>query len=235
MTSSFDVLVNDDFATRIIIFSTMIMSVLLLVSQMTIMNRTYLAIMGYISGEWALVTEENENNNGNDPMNDTNFSNESRPRFKSWMYDLFGIGARPAHSSPFRRSNSTLMKWDPKRRYQKGDRIAYDHGVYEAMSNSPEGPPFDPFLRAAHDVFRDELGHPYTSHVLACLSIGCAFLATVLVTLVLFWKNAGWNFIPLLLCFAASLVGGYAVTHVGKRDAGNLIGISNEIAKCVME
>eukprot|EP00569_Conticribra_weissflogii_P002720 CAMPEP_0171336950 /NCGR_PEP_ID=MMETSP0878-20121228/6380_1 /TAXON_ID=67004 /ORGANISM="Thalassiosira weissflogii, Strain CCMP1336" /LENGTH=941 /DNA_ID=CAMNT_0011838517 /DNA_START=32 /DNA_END=2857 /DNA_ORIENTATION=- len=229
LTSSYDTLAKDDFVTRVIIISVMITTVLLLASQMTIMNRTYLAIMGYISGEWALVTEERDDDSRRDPGVERS---ESKSCLKFWWHEFIGFGAKSNNVTPVRRSsNATLMQWDPKRRYQKGDRIAYEDAVYEAISNSPEGPPFDPFLRAAHDVFRDELGHPDTSHVLACLSIASAFMATVLVTLVLFWKNAGWNFIPLLLCCASTLVGGYAVTHAGKKDTDCLAKISEEIAK----
>ncbi len=229
MTSSYDTLAKDDFVTRVIVISIMINTVLLLVSQMTIMNRTYLAIMGYISGEWALVTEEQDGGSRRDSGVERN---ELKSRLKQWWHDFFGFSAKSSNVAPIRRSsNETLMQWDPKRRYQKGDRIAYEDSVYEAISNSPEGPPFDPFLRAAHDVFRDELGHPHTSHVLACLSIASAFMATVLVTLVLFWKNAGWNFIPLLLCCASTLVGGYSVTHIGKKVTDCFVEISEEIAR----
>ena len=196
LTSSYDALVKDDFVTRIIVLSTMLISSMLLIAQMTMMNRTYLAIMGYISGEWALVTDDNDNIAGNDTNANSNSNNnnsneptifQSFYRLKLWIYDLFGIGTKPIHSPPLRRSNSTLMHWDPKRRYQKGDRIAYGDSIYEAMSNSPEGPPFDPFLRAAHDIFRDELGHPSTSHVLASLSVGCLALASGLFVIMLVW------------------------------------------------
>ncbi|KAL7534236.1 hypothetical protein ACHAXR_008188 [Thalassiosira sp. AJA248-18] len=225
LTSSYDALTGDDFATRLIITSTVLITAVLLVAQMTIMNRTYLAIMGYISGEWELVTETG------DDADDEPYVSSSRFRPKSWLYDIFGIGSKPTQSYSTRRSNSTLMQWDPKRRYQKGDRIAYDDAVYEAVSNSPEGPPFDPFLRAAHDLFCDELGHPSSSNMIPCLSMGCVVLASMLLSALLIWRNAGWNYHPLLLCLAASLVGGYAITHSTERSLHGMRKIASEIAQ----
>lgn len=235
LTSSYDALTGDDFATRLIITSTVLITAVMLVAQMTLMNRTYLAIMGYISGEWELVTET-----GDDADDGESSGSSSRFRPK-WLYDVFGIGSKPSsaregyHSSSHHRhsgsrsSNSTLMQWDPKRRYQKGDRIAYDEAVYEAVSNSPEGPPFDPFLRAAHDLFCDELGHPSSSNMLPCLSMGCVVLASMLLSALLIWRNAGWNYHPLLLCLAAALVGGYAITHSTERSLHGMRKIAEEI------
>ena len=222
LTSSYDVLATDDIATRIIIVTTVLITAVLLVGQMSLMNRTYLAIMGYISGEWELVTEMSE-----DAEDD--LSSQSRFRPKSLLYDIFGIGSKPIQPYSKRGSN-TLMQWDPKRRYQKGDRIAYDDCVYEAVSNSPEGPPFDPFLRAAHDLFCDELGHPSSSNILPCLSMGCVVLASMLLSSILIWRNAGWNHQPLVLCFSASLVGGYALTHSTERSFNGMKKIADEIA-----
>ena len=187
LTSSYDALMGDDFATRLIITSTVLITVVMLVAQMTLMNRTYLAIMGYISGEWELVTDSTDETDDNEPS----AVSQGRFRPKSWLYDIFGIGNKPTQSYSTRRSNATLMQWDPKRRYQKGDRIAYDDAVYEAVSNSPEGPPFDPFLRAAHDLFCDELGHPSSSNMMPCLSMGCVVLASMLLLAMLIWRNAG--------------------------------------------
>ena len=224
LTSSYDALNGDDFATRLIITTTVLMTAVLLIAQMTIMNRTYLAIMGYISGEWELVTDTG------DDAEDEPIS-QSRFRPKAWLYDIFGIGSKPTQSYSTRRSNSTLMQWDPKRRYQKGDRIAYDDSVYMAVSNSPEGPPFDPFLRAAHDLFCDELGHPKSSNMMPCLSVACMVLAITLASAFFIWQSCGWYYKPLLLCLGASLIGGYAVTHATERSLYGMRKIANEIAQ----
>ncbi|KAL9190779.1 hypothetical protein ACHAXT_000485 [Thalassiosira profunda] len=227
LTNSYDALVGDDFATRLIITTTVLLTSVLLIAQMT-QDRTYLAIMGYISGgEWEPVVTE--------PEEDDEDASSSHKR-KSWLspvYDILGVSSKhgPSYSTRRSNSNSTLMQWDPKRRYQKGDRIAYDDGVYEAVSNSPEGPPFDPFLRAAHDLFSDELGHPSSSNMMPCLSMGCIVLASMLFSALLFWKNAGWNYHPLLFCLAASLIGGYAISHATERSIHGMRKIASEIAE----
>lgn len=224
LTSSYDALVGDDFATRLIITTTVVLTGLLLIAQMGLMNRTYFAIMGYISGEWELVTETGDEND------DEQSVSQSRFWPKSWLYDVLGIGSKPIQSYSTRRSN-TLMQWDPKRRYQKGDRIAYDDAVYEAVSNSPEGPPFDPFLRAAHDLFDEELGHPSSSAMMPILSMGTIVMASMLLGCMLIWRNAGWNYYPLLLCLTASLIGGYVVAHSTERSIHGMKAIAEEIAK----
>jgi hypothetical protein len=223
LTSSFDALVGDDFATRLITTSTVLVTAICLMAQMTLMNRTYLAIMGYISGEWELVTE----------TGDSNDEDLSAPTSRFWpkslLYDFFGFGPKPAQFHLLRRSTNTLMQWDPKRRYRKGDRITYDDAVYEAVSNSPEGPPFDPFLRAAHDIFGDELGHPSSSNLMPCLSMGCLVMACIMLTSMLIWMNYGWNFRPLLLCFASVLIAGYAINHSTERSLYGMRKIAKEI------
>jgi len=257
LTTSYDALMGDDFATRLIITSTVLITAVLLVAQMTLMNRTYFAIMGYISGEWELATEKTSDdadgdNNNTSSSSSSGVSPVQRFRPKSWLYNVLGIEngssstsrnppshhhggssrgghGRGSNNGGNNNSNATLMQWDPKRRYQKGDRIAYDDAVYEAASNSPEGPPFDPFLRAAHDLFCDELGHPSSSNMMPCLSMGCVVLASMLLSAMLIWRNAGWNYHPLLLCFAASLVGGYAITHSTERSLYGMRNIATEI------
>lgn len=201
LASSFDTLMGDDFATRMIATSVLLVTAILLIAQMTLMNRTYLAIMGYISGEWELVTEASEG------QEDDVFISPKRFRPKSLPFELFGIGSKPF---PTRRSNN-FMQWDPKRRYQKGDRIACGDSIYEAVSNSPEGSPFDPFLRAAHDLFCDELGHPSASSMIPSLSMGCLVLAGMLLTATLIWRSNAW--LPMVICFAATLLAGCGLNH----------------------
>jgi hypothetical protein len=41
--------------------------------------------------------------------------------------------------------------------------------IYKAASNSPDGRPFDLYLRATCDLFRNELGHPAASNVITIL------------------------------------------------------------------
>ena len=52
----------------------------------------------------------------------------------------------------------------------------------------------------------------------------------MLLSAVLIWKNASWNYHPLVLCFASSLVGGYAITHSTERSYNDIKDISDQIA-----
>ena len=223
LSNSYDALQRDDSASVIIWVSTVLITLLLLTAQMTITNRTYLAIMGYISGEWALVDDV-------DYTPDDQPNTSQRSFFQFLMEGLGFTSSSSSSSSKFnRRSTSTLMQWDPKRRYQKGDRIAYDECVYEAISNSPEGPPFDPFLRTAHDLFSDELGQPMTSYMMSCLASSFIILSSKLLAFIAFWRNSGSNYQPLFLCLVASLVGGLAVTHSRERSITETSKILDEI------
>jgi hypothetical protein len=177
--------------------------------------------MGYISGEWALVDDVDYT-----PDDQPNTSQRS---FFQFLMEGFGFTSSSSSSKFNRRSTSTLMQWDPKRRYQKGDRIAYDECVYEAISNSPEGPPFDPFLRTAHDLFSDELGQPMTSYMMSCLASSFIILSSKLLAFIAFWRNSGSNYQPLFLCLIASLVGGLAVTHSRERSITETSKILDEI------
>lgn len=200
LSSSYDALAKDHFVTRVAVFVTAFVTASLLVSQMTLMSRSYLAIMGYICGEWGLVREEK--NEGED----------------STLATFFGIGAKRSLHPPLRRSNNAnIMQWDPKRKYQKGDRIAFEDCIYEALSNSPEGLPFDPFLRAAADLYSDEFGHPGTSSMLTRMVIGCGAFTCVLLVITYLWRSYGWNWTPLFLCALSTLVGGHAIARVAFR------------------
>jgi hypothetical protein len=46
-----------------------------------------------------------------------------------------------------------------------------------------------------------------------------------------FWKNAGWNYFPLLLCFASALIAGHAINHSTERSIYGMKKIADEIAE----
>lgn len=136
----------DYLATFLVAISVVVVSALLLLAQAVTLNGSYLAIMGYICGEWTQVENPSSKTSSNHPS-----------------------------------------QWDPRRRYKKGDIIVVNGSFwfprqvfYKATSNSPEGRPFDIFLRATHDMFRNELGHPATSRILAAAVRGhLVFIAVI--------------------------------------------------------
>ena len=179
--------------------SVIVITISMLLAQAATLNRSYLGIMGYLTGEWVLVDE-------NDPS--------------------LADGPRP-------------YPWDPRRRYKKGDLICLESSssphatrvVYRAHSNSPEGKPTDFFLRAAHDAFRNELGHPASSHLIAFLSavqfglISMSILMILLYELILERPTAS-----LVWTLTANLVAVYGGMIVGTPKYKDIARLADEIS-----
>jgi hypothetical protein len=175
----------DYFAALLIFLSVIFISSILLVAQAVTLNGSYLAITGYICGEWTQVDAQSE------------------PSLKNGS----------AHPS----------QWDPKRRYKKGDLVVVNRtfwlprqAYYKATSNSPEGTPFDVFLQATHGLFRNELGHPSTSKLLALLIRGHLIFIAFLMVIVL--GNAllsGNSANGMLYTLAANVIACYGAINAG--------------------
>lgn len=139
-----------------------IISLILLVAQMVVLNKSYLSTMAYISGEWALIDSR---------------KNSKRSLSSAALQQLSSTGSEPT-------------VWDPKRKYKKGELVCYPHAsdaIYQATSNSPEGKPRDRELYGMNELLKKELGHPSTSSYLSDLAAiqFMVILAHMLVWLVL--------------------------------------------------
>lgn len=114
-------------------------------------------------------------------------------------------------------SGPTPSQWDPRRRYKKGDLISQSFPglgtptIYKATSNSPEGRPMDLFLRATHDLFRNEVGHPATSTIIAYASAAQLFVSLLVVLLVLCYQALDYSYGSLLWTLAANVVATYGI------------------------
>lgn len=196
-----------------VVLSVVLVSVLLLVAQLLTLDRSYLAMMGYLAGEWKLVDK--------DELSSMN---------------AYGAAA-PA-------------PWDPRRRYKKGDLILYNTSsggfsvgggssssssrksrVYMAVSSHPpEGPPFDLFLRASHDLFRHELGHQSTSRILAvAFRIHAVFIA-LLVGLLALYLLRNDNTAALRTALVANVIALHGLVRVGTTNRAELNTVAKEIA-----
>lgn len=177
------------------IISVFVITWALLLAQAATLNRSYLGIMGYIAGEWAVV-------DGSDPSL---------------------AGAAPS-------------QWDPRRRYKKGDLIVQNYpgfggqSIYKATSNSPEGRPFDLYLRATHDLFRNELGHPATSNAIAFASGVQMGLVMLLILSIFCYQLLDYNCDSLLWTLAANLVAAYGTICVTRPDYSELNKLAQEIS-----
>jgi hypothetical protein len=128
-------------------------------------------------------------------------------------------------------------QWDPRRRYKKGDVIVQSHpgfggqSIYRATSNSPEGRPFDLYLRATHDLFRNELGQPVTSYLVA-LSVNTQIGFTALVALIVLWYQImNYPCGGLLWTLAANIVATYGLSSVGLPHKNEIETLAREINK----
>jgi hypothetical protein len=163
--------------------SVIFVTVALLLCQAVTLNRSYLGIMGYLTGEWVLVDTDSDKSILEGP---------NRPSL-----------------------------WDPRRRYKKGDLVAETASpnfgktvVYRSISNNPEGRPSDSYSRASHHMFRNELGHPASSQVIAFLSTLQFTWILVLMLGILWYQIMGHDNSSLLWTFAANLVASYGTIAV---------------------
>jgi hypothetical protein len=124
-------------------------SVVLLLAQTFVLNRSYLSILAYHSLEWDFV------------------ENPRRSKSKKTQQPQ----VNPV--SPASNQQQSATVWESKRKYMKGDLVYYPDAsgaMYRATSNSPEGHPYDREFRGVNEMFRMELGHPATSDLLGKLA-----------------------------------------------------------------
>ena len=131
----------------------------------------------------------------------------------------------------------TPSQWDPRRRYKKGDLIVQNfpgfggQSIYRATSNSPEGRPFDLYLRATHDVFRNELGHQITSHVISVLANTQIVFLALLTVMILWYQFMDYHCGGLLWILAANIVAAYGLLNVGLPNLTEFQTLASEISK----
>jgi len=198
--SAFAAVRHDIGSVVAVLVSIIVISGVLLMAQLVTLNKSYLAMMGYIAGEWKLVK---------------NYKGTSVP-----------------------------PQWDPRRRYKKGDLIRAHHSfrlgsvvggggsVYMATSNSPEGRPFDLFLRATHDLFRQELGDGSTSRMIVAMARIQSVLITMIAALTAFyWMRANTTVTSLATTLVANIVALFGLVQVGFMDnRSELKSIAKEVS-----
>lgn len=182
--------INPDRGSALITISSIIViTSVLLLAQLVTLNKSYLAIMGHLAGEWKLV-------------------------------DNVGSGI--------------VSQWDPRRRYKKGDMIVHSYpgfrqSVYMATTNSPEGRPFDLFLRATHDLFRHEVGHQSTSRIITTVvKIHLIFMGVIIMT-ILYYVMVGYSARSLVTSLFANMVACYGVLQAGLIEYDELERVAAEL------
>jgi hypothetical protein len=131
----------------------------------------------------------------------------------------------------------TPSQWDPRRRYKKGDLISQSFPglgsptIYKATSNSPEGRPMDLFLRATHDLFRNEVGHPATSSIIAYASAAQLFVSLLVVLLILCYQALDYGYGSLLWTLAANVISTYGILITAMPAYKELAVLAREISE----
>lgn len=127
------------------------------------------------------------------------------------------------------------LQWDPRRKYKRGDLIyenaspSFGKAVYRATSNNPEGRPSDMYLRATHYLFRNELGHPAASHIIAFLSTLQFGLVSVLIFVILAYQVLDYNNTSLLWTLASNLVAVYGTIGVAVPNYSEFDNLAHEL------
>lgn len=188
-TSMFESINPDRGSAVITILSVVVVSAVILLAQLITLNKSYLATMGHLAGEWKLVQ---------------------------------------------RKGKEVASQWDPRRRYKKGDMIVYSYpgfrqSIYMATTNSPEGRPFDFFLRATHDLFRHELGHQSTSEIITSIvKVHVAFMAIISCT-ILYYMIMGYSEQSLVTTLFANMVACCGVLQTGLIDYNELEDVAAKV------
>lgn len=130
----------------------------------------------------------------------------------------------------------TPSQWDPRRRYKKGEFIVQSYPgfgkptIYMATSNSPEGRPLDLYLRATHDLFRNELGHPATSNIIAFSAGAQLGMSLLTVLVILFYQAMDYGYGALLWTLAANLASSYGILSTAMPNYSELAGLAQQIS-----
>ena len=129
-------------------------------------------------------------------------------------------------------------QWDPRRRYKKGDLIVQNYPggfggqtIYRATSNSPEGRPFDLYLRATHDLFRNEFGHPITSNIVTMCAQTQIGLICVLVVMVVWYQIMNYHCAGLMWALMANIVAALGMLDTGMPQLSEFQTLAKEMHK----
>mmetsp|Transcript_24101 Transcript_24101/g.66801 ORF Transcript_24101/g.66801 Transcript_24101/m.66801 type:complete len:780 (-) Transcript_24101:50-2389(-) len=205
----------DVFCAMAIGISVVAITLSLLLAQAATLNRSHLGITGYLAGGWVVDDQHGRTRasatSTTPTTSATSASATSAISATSASTSLatsdHTIRATSSHktnnshkkSSSF--SSSLLSSTDPslppewvaRKRYKKGDRVTFDETVYKATTNHPEGCPYDFYLNATHKLFRNELGHPATSRLIAWVSTVQFGLISSLIVAILACQLFEWG------------------------------------------
>ncbi|OEU19340.1 hypothetical protein FRACYDRAFT_235387 [Fragilariopsis cylindrus CCMP1102] len=220
----------DTVSAYMIGISVVVTTLSLLLAQAATLNRSHLGITGYLAGGWIAIDDDddymlNNKDNKHSSSSDNNNNTSSSKSNKS--------SSTLQHLQQQQKEQQT-SEWEPRKRYKKGDVIKYGRTMYRATTNNPEGVPFDLFLRATYKLFRNELGHPATSRIVAFVSTVQFGLISCLIILILIYQlllEFDDTLISLLWTLAANLIAVYGTVSVAVPNYNEF----DEIARSIFD
>ena len=216
--------------------SVVVVTLSLLLAQATTLNRAHLGINGYLAGGWITESEHDSRDDSwttretiPSPTNKNSHNHHHRHKSKS-----------PKVSG--KKSPEQPTEWVPRKRYKKGDTVSFEGVLYKATTNNPEGVPYDFYLWMTHKLFRNELGHPATSRVIAFVSTVQFGVVSTLIFMILSiqvfsGRSASGNYgtasstTCLLWTLVANLVAVYGTVSVAIPSYSELGTLAKEITR----
>ena len=159
--------------------SVVVVTLSLLLAQATTLNRSHLGINGYLAGAWVVAPIDDDAK-----RNETQEGGNLSPQKGSHGHNKFHGKSHKKSPDPLHLQKQR-HEWVPRKRYKKGDIVSYEGVLYKATINNPEGKPYDFFLWLTHKIFRNELGHPATSRVIAFISTVQFGMVSILIIAIL--------------------------------------------------
>ena len=89
----------------------------------------------------------------------------------------------------------------------------------------------DLFLRATHDLFRNEVGHPATSNIIAYASAAQLFVSLLVVLMILCYQALDYGYGSLLWTLTANVIATYGILLTAMPAYKELESLAREISE----
>ena len=193
--------------------SVIVITISILLVQAATLNRSHLGITGYLAGGW-IVVDDGDLNNKSSSLESEERKDGKQSSSSDHNHNRNNKSQSHQHQQ---QQQQQPLEWEPRKRYKKGDIIKYGQTLYKATTNNPEGIPHDLLLRLTYRLFRNELGHPATSRLVAFVTSVQFALISLLILMILTYQlvlQVDNCTAPLLWTLAANLVAVYGTVSV---------------------
>lgn len=214
MKTTFDSIHIDSLLKFLIVVSISLTTVVLLLAQAVTLDKSYLSNMAFLGGE-LMERKQNQQTSPNETATISSGAGGDRQQSNTNRRNKKGGGVN--HGSYNNTShNSTNSITDTDNVFPS----QYQNGLAK----------INPFLKAAHLLFKYDLGHPSTSSVTAITSMVQILFTIYLFNLYLYYEAAGLEFMALILILAANIVATSGTCCIGVMDYREIEKLGIEIS-----